>query len=485
MKWYRETRLSGTIRIALIAGCLAVWYPWQSIAADMRASQVQAAKSAAALRQKAAAELQAAEKAAADSRARIRADKAALKAAIAELKEQTQTLRREVSDLSAENERLGAQEADLTRKLAESDSVVRELVGVIRINAKDLDTLVTQNLQTAVFQTDTDFLSEIAEQSKFPGMADIRKMVATLFDQITQSGTVSIEKASMVDRSGREISADILLVGCFTAAYHSDAEIGFLNYSATGKKFYALSQLPTGRMQQQIKRYMTGGDEVVPMDISRGAALRQLTHDLRLWEQIPKGGPIVWPILLILLVSILIVVERVVFLLRRGVHVEPIFHQIEKTAAKKDWAACGETFASYTQKPVIRVMQAGLNCRDRSREELENALQEAILKEIPPMERFLSTLGMLAAIAPLLGLLGTVTGMIDTFHVITQYGTGDPRMMSGGISEALVTTMLGLAVAIPIMLAHTLLSRAVENNIGQMEEKAVALTNIIQQHRDV
>jgi len=101
------------------------------------------------------------------------------------------------------------------------------------------------------------------------------------------------------------------------------------------------------------------------------------------------------------------------------------------------------------------------------------------------MERYLSTLGMLAAIAPLLGLLGTVTGMIDTFHVITQHGTGDPRMMSGGISVALVTTMLGLSVAIPIMLAHTLLSRAVDNMIGQMEEKAVALVNIVHKNRGV
>jgi biopolymer transport protein ExbB len=118
------------------------------------------------------------------------------------------------------------------------------------------------------------------------------------------------------------------------------------------------------------------------------------------------------------------------------------------------------------------------------REAMENALQEAILREIPPMERFLSTLGMLAAIAPLLGLLGTVTGMIDTFHVITQHGTGDPRMMSGGISEALVTTMLGLSVAIPIMLAHTLLNRTVDTRIGQMEEKAISLVNMVHKNRN-
>ena len=114
-----------------------------------------------------------------------------------------------------------------------------------------------------------------------------------------------------------------------------------------------------------------------------------------------------------------------------------------------------------------------------SRDDMENALQEAIINKIPRLESFLSTLGMLAAIAPLLGLLGTVTGMINTFHTITYYGTGDPRMMSGGISEALVTTMLGLTVAIPIMLAHTLLTRKVETEIAMMEEKAVAFVNTI------
>jgi biopolymer transport protein ExbB len=84
----------------------------------------------------------------------------------------------------------------------------------------------------------------------------------------------------------------------------------------------------------------------------------------------------------------------------------------------------------------------------------------------------------------LLGLLGTVTGMIDTFRVITLYGTGDPKLMSGGISEALVTTEVGLAVAIPVMLLHTLLSRRVDHLVGDMEEKAVALSNAILKRRD-
>ena len=129
---------------------------------------------------------------------------------------------------------------------------------------------------------------------------------------------------------------------------------------------------------------------------------------------------------------------------------------------------------------MIEVIKAGLAVRHRDRETQESVLQEAILHQLPRVESGLSVLAVLGAVAPLLGLLGTVTGMINTFRVITLFGTGDPKLMSGGISEALVTTELGLIVAIPIMLMHTFLPRRADHIIGDMEEKAVQLTNIIQ-----
>jgi biopolymer transport protein ExbB len=450
---------------------------------DMRDLQVRAQQTKEALMQKAAAELQAAEQEAAQSRGRIIDDKSALKTAIAKLKAQNRQLLKEVEKLTVEHRALDEKEKNLSQKLDETDSMVRELVGVIRVSAKDLSALMKENLQTALAGKTSDFLEAIAGQSKFPGMKDIRKMTETLFHQIKMSGEVSFKKGIMVNRAGGEVEADILSLGCFTAAYRLGSEVGFLNYSEAGQKLYALSRLPSGRLQKQISHYMEGRDEAVPMDVSRGAALRQLTHELILWQQIPKGGPIVWPILAILGLGVAIVIERVIFLLRRRFDADSMIDRIDALAAHQDWDACQKACAPYAEKAVVRVVKAGLNCCHLAREEMENALQEAILKEIPPMERYLSTLGMLAAIAPLLGLLGTVTGMIDTFHVITQHGTGDPRMMSGGISVALVTTMLGLSVAIPIMLGHTLLSRAVDNIIGQMEEKAVALVNIVHKNR--
>jgi len=449
----------------------------------MRFIQIQAKQIEESMKQKAANDLHTAEKNSANNKKKILKDKAALGAAIQKLKKQNKNLKKEIDSLSKENKHLLATETELSRKLSDSDSVVRELSGVIRMNAKDINTLVRDNMQSAIFHPETDFLEAIASQSMFPGMMDIRKMVTLLFDQIKRAGSVSIEKAVMVDRMGKQIRARILLIGCFTAAYCSDTETGFLNYSPGERKLYALSRLPLKNMQKNITKYMKGQKEAIYMDISRGGALQQFTRKLRLWEQIPKGGPIIWPILTILVLGFLIVMERLIFLLHRRIHLNKIFDRIEKAAASQNWEACQQTCVPYLKNPVIRVIQSGLGHLDLPREEMENVLQEAILKEIPPMERFLSTLGMLAAIAPLLGLLGTVTGMIETFHVITQHGTGDPRMMAGGISQALLTTMLGLSVAIPIMLSHTLLSRAVENTIGLMEEKAVALVNIVQQYQ--
>ena len=130
-------------------------------------------------------------------------------------------------------------------------------------------------------------------------------------------------------------------------------------------------------------------------------------------------------------------------------------------------------------RPTGNVLLAGLAERGRSREVVESRLSEAMLREMPRLERFLPVLKMLAAVSPLLGLLGTVTGMISTFQVITTFGGGDPKLMSGGISEALVTTEVGLAVAIPIVIATALLSLKAKRIMTDMKEKALALTAVL------
>jgi len=471
--------------LLVIVGLAVLAATGQAYGQDMRARQTEARQARKALMQKAAEERRAAEAQAAAARARIAQDRTALDKEIAALEAKNARLQSSVEGLTTAIQSMEEEEAALSAQLAETDSVIRELVGLIRVAAKDTTALWRENLQSALGNQDIAFLQAIAEQSRFPGMDDIRRMVAALEHYIQRTGEVALSQGTITDRAGLEAEADILSMGCFTAAYRLDDEIGFLTYSEAGRKLYALSRLPPPRIQKQLASYMDGRAEAVPIDISRGAALRQLTHELSLWEQIPKGGPIVWPILAILAIGALIVIERVIFLLRKKCNAEKLMQHIAALVNERRWPECQKACLDLGAKPVARVLAAGLECCQLPREEMENVLQEAILREVPPMERFLSTLGMLAAIAPLLGLLGTVTGMIDTFHVITRFGTGDPRMMSGGISEALVTTMLGLSVAIPIMLAHTLLNRTVDRRIGQMEEKALALVNSVHKSRTI
>ncbi|MBU1567792.1 MAG: MotA/TolQ/ExbB proton channel family protein [Proteobacteria bacterium] len=451
---------------------------------DMRELQTEARASLQQLKEKAAAEEESARGEATLSREQIATDRTSLDQAVRKIEAEVTVLEKEVAALAAEEKRLEDKETALLGKLAETDSVIRELVGVIRIHAKDLQTLITGNLQTALAGSDTEFLEAIAAQAQFPGMADIVKMNQAIRSQLNDGGTVRLTRGQIVDRTGNSVEADILVLGNFTAAYRLGEEVGFLNYSPAGRKLFALSRLPSGDQQKQLRDYMAGRSDAVPIDISRGGALGQLTRTPNLWQQIESGGPLVWPILAILIVAIVIVLERAFFLLRNRLDADAFCAKVETLAGEGNWQSCAAECARLPGKPVARVIAAGLAYCEMQREAMENALQEAILKEIPPMERFLSTLGMLAAIAPLLGLLGTVTGMIDTFHIITQYGTGDPRMMSGGISVALVTTMLGLSVAIPIMLVHTLLNRAVDNRIAQLEEKAVGLVNLVQKNCD-
>ena len=448
-------------------------------AGDMRARQTEAREKKALLLEKSKKEKEQAAAEAAESRERILADRSALTRSVAALKGENDQLEAENQTLEDKQTALKSREAELLAQRQEVEATVRELVGFVRVTARDVDALLSRSLQSALVPGREKALEPILNEITYPGMAHIRSMVDLLFDEIILSGQVRTREGPYVNGAGEEVSGRILVLGNFSAAYRSSDETGFLLYSEESNRLFALSKAPPPPMEKKLAAYFEGRSEAVPIDISKGAALRQLTQHLSLREQIPKGGPIVYPILGIGILALLIILERTVYLFRKGINADRFVDAVCGHVIRNQWRKCMDLCKKAGKKPVPMVLLAGIKSRDMGREDMENVLHEAILNQVPKLERFLSTLGMLAAIAPLLGLLGTVTGMINTFHVITCHGTGDPRLMSGGISEALVTTMLGLSVAIPIMLCHTLLSGKVENMIGQMEKKAVAFVNTV------
>ncbi|MBW1947301.1 MAG: MotA/TolQ/ExbB proton channel family protein [Deltaproteobacteria bacterium] len=428
---------------------------------------------------KAKADREAALAEAGESAKRIAGNRASLENEISRMAAEVKGLKADIKAMSHQLEKLRKKKAELVQQQSGDEMDMRELAGTVRVVARDLEGVLEQSLFTARFPERLNDVRPVLNKERFPGLDDMKALTGLFFKEMSLSGEVVLRRDSFVDRSGTVQEGNILTIGKFTAAYEAGGETGFLNYSPGSHRLFALSALPSWSVRKNLSQYIKGGTEDVTLDFSGGAALRQITHRPTLVERIKQGGPIVWPILAIGVFAILIVIERTLFLARVHGNTDLIMGKVNEHASEGRWTEC-ETIVSTGQgQPCCNVLRCGLDARKEDRETLESILQEGILKEVPRLERYLPVLNILAAIAPLLGLLGTVTGMISTFHVITLYGTGDPRMMAGGISEALVTTMLGLAVAIPIMLAHTFLSRRVDHVIGDMEEKAVALTNII------
>ena len=417
------------------------------------------------------------------SKERIMKNCKSLKKEITRIKVNIKGLNSDIGIMENDLKKLKKKESELDLLRSDNEMDIRELSGTVRVVARDLETILRQSQFTARFPNRVDLLKPVLNKDHFPGIDDFKTITDLFFQEMELSGEVILERGAFIDHSGKLQTGDILKIGKFTAAYRTDKETGFLKYSEAGKQFFTLSAMPSWSIRSNLKQYMQGKTDAVYLDFSGGAALRQITHKMTLAERIKNGGPIVWPILAIGVLAFIIVIERTVFLKRVHTNTDRIMGTVNELALQGKWKECEEIAKDKKGRPVHNVLKAGIYARAEEREIQESILQEAILKELPRLERFLPALNIMGAIAPLLGLLGTVTGMISTFHVITLYGTGDPRMMSGGISEALVTTMLGLAVAIPLMLAHTFLSRRVNHIVGDMEEKAVALTNII--HREI
>jgi len=432
---------------------------------------------------KAKADYEAAFKEAKASKERIFKDKVTLEKEIARIKAGVKKLNSDITAMEDQFKRLREKEDKLSNQQSDDEMGMRELAGTVRVVSRDLETILRQSHFTARYPERIGLIKPIMDKDRFPGIDDFKTIADLFFQEMTLSGEVVLTKGSFIDQSGMEKTGDILTMGKFTAAYRTGQETGFLHYSEASHRLFVLSAPPSWFVRRNIDKYIEGKSDDVYLDFSGGAALRQITHRSTLIDQIRSGGPIVWPILAIGLFALIIAVERAIFLKRVHANTDRVMGEVNELAIQGRWKACEDITNDKESRPAYNVLKAGLYARAEERDTLESILQEAILKELPRLERFLPTLNIMGAIAPLLGLLGTVTGMISTFHVITLYGTGDPRMMSGGISEALVTTMLGLAVAIPIMLVHSFLSRRVDHITGDMEEKAVALTNII--HRQM
>ncbi len=372
---------------------------------------------------------------------------------------------------------LNNQEAILRQQLANHEQEIKNIQATVCVFAKDAKDLSSQSLITPEIKNRLKPLTNLFIINRFPDPADIKALVNFFFTEMQKSSTIDFYNGKIINKTGGITDAQILRVGEFSAYYKKGTNIGFLRLSSVNNNFAAVIGSLPWLTKYHIKKYMQGASDVLPMDVSHGAVFLWLSHQQDFISWLKSGGILVWPIIFIGFIALVLVIERIIFFAKIKQPSSSEILNIIKLISQKEFNKCKEILLKDSHIPIYRVILSIISIQSKNRTIIEDIIQESILKELPQLEKFLSTLAILAAIAPLLGLLGTVSGMINTFQVITLFGNSNPRLMSGGISEALITTELGLSVAIPIMLIHHFLERKVDKLIGYIEETAMEIAN--------
>lgn len=310
-------------------------------------------------------------------------------------------------------------------------------------------------------------------------LSKIDQIFTAASEQIKQLGNVRSENGQFYLLDGSEVNGTIVHVGNIAA------------YGVSGDNGGVLAPAGEGRLKlwesdtADIARALSAGQRPNNLPIFLFESLNKSIEEAAkgsVLKTINDGGVIAWIIVVLGVIGVLMTILRLIFLRSSSASTTGILAEVSQLIQKGEHAQALEA-CRRRSGATGRVMSAAIRNLDRDREHVEDIVSEAILHENAHLNRFGSVIMIIAAVAPLLGLLGTVTGMITTFDIITEFGTGDPKLLSGGISIALVTTEIGLIVAIPALIMGNLLSGWAESIKDSMEKAALRVINIEQQRK--
>lgn len=359
--------------------------------------------------------------------------------------------------LKAEFDRQESELAEQEKLLAQRVGHLGELFGVVRQSAGDVAGQWQDSLLNVQYPERLAQLKKLAESRALPSAEDLDGYWMTLLEDLAASGRVEQVELPVVAVDGQRTTQPVLRVGTFSA--FSDA--GFLRYDADASELLAPQRQPSG--SGLVDSYLASDEALaeLPIDPTRGTLLVQLQRQPAFWDRVQQGGLVGWVIIALGLLGLGLAAWRMAYL---GGVARRIKAQLGSLDNPRDDNPLGRVIGVLGPKPQLSDLET-----------LELKLDEAILQETPPLERGQGLLKLLSAVAPLLGLLGTVTGMIVTFQAITQSGGGDSRLMADGISQALVTTVQGLVVAIPLLFLHSLLASRSKGLIQLLEQQSAGL----------
>ncbi len=356
--------------------------------------------------------------------------------------------------------------AELEEQLNQRSGNLGELFGVFRQVAGDLEGTLFDSMVNLEHPERGSTIESLAEVEDVPTIRQMRQLWSLMLQEISESGKVSRFEAEVTRPSGQSDTVPVTRVGTFNAV----AGDKYLEFSPESQSLVELARQPGGQARDsaaELSSTSDGSQVGFALDPSRGALLGLLVQVPTLMERIQQGRIVGYIILALGVIGLLVVVDRAARLTRTSRRIKQQLNDMEH--AREDNPLGRMMLAYYENKHLDDL------------EVLSKKLDEVTFSDMAELRKGLPTVKVLAAIAPLMGLLGTVTGMISTFQAITLFGTGDPKLMAGGISQALITTVLGLIVAIPLLLSSSFLSSRIqqlgkiigEQSYGMVARKAV------------
>ena len=391
---------------------------------------------------------------------------------MAEQSTQDKVLQKTLADLKVQEDRAVILErtfdendvklSELEDLKAERLGAFGELFGVVRGTDSEMGAQIKESIISGELQGRSGTLVDLAKSKALPSNEELEMLWYHLLEEMNAQGEVKHFTGTIVDTDGNFSEEEVIRVGPWTAF---DRKGNFLGYLPDDERYRVLGRQPQARFLDLGDNIVDGdAGEIVKgaIDPSRGAILSLLIQTPGLSERIGQGGVVGYIILALLAVGLVLSIERI---FRLTLTARAVSAQSKDVDNPSD------------NNPLGRVLGAYHSNKSADVETLELKLDDAILKELPSLERGINFIKLLSSVAPLLGLLGTVTGMIVTFQAITLFGTGDPKLMAGGISQALVTTVLGLTAAIPLVLLHSVAqtrSRSIQQVLDEQSAGLIA-----------
>ncbi len=407
----------------------------------------------------------------------IAAQRKPLAERLAELQKEVKSLRAEAERTRQARQQGQEQQAALVTETEVLTEECRFILTVFSEYRRSLETRISE-AESALMKTPLEAIdTDLTEDDTFAALPiAAAKLLELSADWNARRLGGTVFAGTALDAAGIEHEGRFATLGPVTYFASADGTRAGLAVTRFGTGQASLYEDLAEGVAPRIAELVQGREVVVPVDVTSGDALKVEQAKQTLVEHIRKGGFVMVPLLLVGALAGILALWKAISLSLVRVRADKI------VAGILDQVKAGEIEAAHAgvrrlKEPLASLVSEGIELREAPREHLEEIMHEHVLGYVPRLERHLGTLAVFGGIAPLLGLLGTVTGMIHTFQLVTIFGSGDAKLLSGGISEALVTTEFGLAIAIPVLLVHAFLSRRAKTIVAALEQTATGLVN--------